>query len=262
MGNDWASQSTVALFFSYSHNDGLVKQIVERAVSACNNRDGAPKLQMFIDERSILPGEVWRGEIEDGLQRTEIFLPCITPNYLLSRECAREFNLFEAFRRESGGQRVCVPLFWGDVPAAYLNLPDFQRDVYDAVRDINGYDASAFVKSLSAEREQLIVSELSSKLCVVAEKIVRARNVGSGVGESPRHRGPLPGAWSVGVDGFGDNKIAVIKVVRDISHLELRRAKEAVERGQVFVSGVDYETARGYAREIEMAGGTACISPA
>lgn len=92
MGNDWASRSTVALFFSYSHNDGLVKQIVERAVSACNNRDGAPKLKMFIDERSILPGEVWRGEIEDGLRRTEIFLPCITPNET-ARGYAREIEM-------------------------------------------------------------------------------------------------------------------------------------------------------------------------
>ena len=61
--------------------------------------------------------------------------------------------------------------------------------------------------------------------------------------------------FDVVLEGFGDNKIAVIKVVREITGLGLKEAKEAVEGVPTPVAeGVDKEKAEEIKSKLEDAG--------
>ena len=58
-----------------------------------------------------------------------------------------------------------------------------------------------------------------------------------------------------GLEGFGDNKIAVIKVVREITGLGLKEAKEAVEGApKAIQEGVNKEKAEEIKAKLEEAG--------
>jgi len=66
--------------------------------------------------------------------------------------------------------------------------------------------------------------------------------------------------FDVILDGFGDKKIAVIKVVRAITGLGLKEAKECVEGVPAAIKeGVSKEDAEKVKAELEEAGGSASI---
>jgi len=80
----------------------------------------------------------------------------------------------------------------------------------------------------------------------------------------PADAGPAAEAeqteFTVVLDGFGDKKIAVIKVVRAITSLGLKEAKELVESVPANIKeGVSKEDAEKVKAELEEAGGAASI---
>lgn len=66
--------------------------------------------------------------------------------------------------------------------------------------------------------------------------------------------------FDVVLEGFGDNKIAVIKAVRDLTGLGLKEAKEAVEGApNTLIEGADKDKAEEAKAKIEEAGGTVTL---
>ena len=65
--------------------------------------------------------------------------------------------------------------------------------------------------------------------------------------------------FDVVLDGFGDNKIAVIKVVRELTGIGLKEAKEAVEKGGVLIEGAAKDKAEEAKAKIEAVGGAASL---
>ncbi|MCL2339927.1 MAG: 50S ribosomal protein L7/L12 [Actinomycetia bacterium] len=62
-------------------------------------------------------------------------------------------------------------------------------------------------------------------------------------------------SFDVMLDGFGDNKIAVIKVVRELTGLGLKEAKDAVEAApKAILEGVDKAKADEAAEKLKEAG--------
>ena len=68
-------------------------------------------------------------------------------------------------------------------------------------------------------------------------------------------------SFDVVLEGFGDAKIAVIKVVRELTGLGLKEAKDAVEAApKPILQGVDKAKADEAKSKIEEAGGVATIA--
>jgi large subunit ribosomal protein L7/L12 len=67
-------------------------------------------------------------------------------------------------------------------------------------------------------------------------------------------------SFDVILDGFGDAKIAVIKVVRELTGLGLKEAKDAVEAApKPILEGVDKDKAEEAKAKIDEAGGAASV---
>lgn len=76
---------------------------------------------------------------------------------------------------------------------------------------------------------------------------------GGGGGDAPAEQTE----FDVVLTGFGDNKIAVIKVVRAVTGLGLKEAKEVVESApKALKEGISKEDAEKLKEEVEGAGGT------
>ena len=66
--------------------------------------------------------------------------------------------------------------------------------------------------------------------------------------------------FDVELTAFGDNKIAVIKVVRSLTNLGLKEAKEAVESApKVILEGAKKEDAEDAKKQLEEAGATVTL---
>ena len=66
--------------------------------------------------------------------------------------------------------------------------------------------------------------------------------------------------FDVELTSFGENKIAVIKVVRKLTGLGLKEAKEAVEKApNVIVEGANTDDAEAAKKELEEAGATVTL---
>ena len=66
--------------------------------------------------------------------------------------------------------------------------------------------------------------------------------------------------FDVNLDDFGAQKIAVIKVVRKLTNLGLKEAKEAVEKApNVIVEGANKDDAEAAKKELEEAGATVTL---
>lgn len=86
--------------------------------------------------------------------------------------------------------------------------------------------------------------------------VVMAAPTGDGGGEAAAEQTE----FDVVLDGFGDKKIAVIKVVRSITGLGLKEAKELVEGVPANIKeGISKEDAEKVKAELEEAGGAASI---
>ena len=83
---------------------------------------------------------------------------------------------------------------------------------------------------------------------------------GAGGGEDGGGAAEEQTEFDVSLDGFGDNKIAVIKVVRTATGLGLKEAKEAVEGAPTKIKeGVSKEDAEKLKAELEEAGASVSI---
>ena len=65
--------------------------------------------------------------------------------------------------------------------------------------------------------------------------------------------------FDVNLDDFGAQKIAVIKVVRKLTNLGLKEAKEAVEKKGTLMEGVKKDEAEAAKKELEEAGASVSL---
>jgi large subunit ribosomal protein L7/L12 len=112
-------------------------------------------------------------------------------------------------------------------------------------------DVLEFISNLSVLELSELVKEFEEKFGVSAAPVMVA---GAGGGEAAA-AGEEKTEFDVVLDDAGAKKINVIKVVRALTGLGLKEAKEACETaGSVIKEGVDKETAEAAKKDLEEAG--------
>lgn len=104
------------LFVSYSHNDETYLSELEKHLSTL-------KREKLIDtwcDRKITPGKNWEGEIDDALQRSDVIVFLISPDFIASEYCI-EKEVAAALERHSRGDAVVIPIVVR--PVDWLSTP-------------------------------------------------------------------------------------------------------------------------------------------
>jgi large subunit ribosomal protein L7/L12 len=121
-------------------------------------------------------------------------------------------------------------------------------DIVEALKEMPALELSELVKDL----EEVFGVSAAAPVAVAAPAAGGA-DAGAGAAEEKSN-------FDVVLEGFGDNKIAVIKAVRDITGLGLKEAKDAVEGApSTIVEGADKDKAEEAKSKIEEAGGTVTL---
>jgi hypothetical protein len=92
------TNSTNAGFWGYAHLDdkadgGRVTRLAQK-IRLEYQALTTQELEIFVDRTSLSWGEQWRARINDSLQTTTFYIPIITPNFIDSQECRKEFLTF------------------------------------------------------------------------------------------------------------------------------------------------------------------------
>lgn len=115
-----------------------------------------------------------------------------------------------------------------------------REEIIEALKEMSLLEASELVKDI----EETFGVSAAAPVAVAAA----APAEGGAVAEEKTD-------FDVVLEGFGDNKIAVIKVVREITGLGLKEAKEAVEGApKAIQEGVNKEKAEEIKAKLEEAG--------
>ena len=115
-----------------------------------------------------------------------------------------------------------------------------KEEIIEALKEMTLLEASELVKMIE---EEFGVS-------AAAPVAVAAAPAGGEAGAAEEKTD-----FDVVLEGFGDNKIAVIKVVRELTSLGLKEAKEAVESApKAIIEGAKKEDAEAAKEKLEAAG--------
>ena len=129
--------------------------------------------------------------------------------------------------------------------------------------EITRSDVITYLERASMLEISELIKEIEEKFGVkaAAPQAVVAPVAGAATGGAPAEAEAEKTEFNVVLKAVGDNKIQVIKVVRELTALGLKEAKELVEGAPKTVKeGVKKEEAEGMKKKLEEAGATAEIS--
>ena len=129
--------------------------------------------------------------------------------------------------------------------------------------EITRSDVISYLERASMLEISELIKEIEEKFGVkaAAPQVVAAPVVGAAAGGAPAEAEAEKTEFNVVLKAVGDNKIQVIKVVRELTALGLKEAKELVEGAPKTVKeDVKKEEAEGMKKKLEEAGATAEIS--
>ena len=116
-----------------------------------------------------------------------------------------------------------------------------REEIIEALKEMSLLEASELVKDI----EETFGVSAAAPVAVAA-----APAAGAAAAEEKSE-------FDVVLEGFGDNKIAVIKVVRELTSLGLKEAKEVVESApKAVLEGAKKEDAEAAKKQLEEAGAT------
>ena len=123
-----------------------------------------------------------------------------------------------------------------------------REEILEALKEMSLLEASELVKDI----EETFGVSAAAPVAVAAAPAAGG-DAGAAGGEDKSE-------FDVVLEGFGDNKIGVIKAIRDITGLGLKEAKEMVEGAPATVQeGVAKEAAEEMKAKIEEAGGACTL---
>jgi parallel beta-helix repeat protein len=115
------AEKTFAAFFSYVHADDehdngrltAIRKWLEEEISAQTGET----FEIFQDRDDIHWGHAWEERINGTLDNSTFLLAAITPRYLKSEYCRKEFERFTERERKLGRNDLILPLLYMDTPA-------------------------------------------------------------------------------------------------------------------------------------------------
>src|SRR3712207_1070134 len=102
---------TFKAFFSYAHIDAradpqLVEALTRTLEDRVNVKLASDTFEIWRDTEGLRTGDRWDPKIEAALRASDVLIVLLTPRWLGSDYCRREYRTFEAVEPNLGGEFV------------------------------------------------------------------------------------------------------------------------------------------------------------
>lgn len=90
------------IFCSYAHSDNddsWVDDLVQ-ALDRMTRKLSGVSLKIFVDRESLITADIWEKKIQTALQSSNLLIAVISPSYIKSEWCRKEWNIFNAKENE------------------------------------------------------------------------------------------------------------------------------------------------------------------
>ena len=164
-------------FFSYTHRDAEVDpDIVEAFSSELEKRVDAKlvnaRFEFWRDKDKLQVGDYWDQRIEGAIYTSHIFIVVLTPKWISSDYCRKEFEAFEKIEtaRNSGG--YVIPIYARDIERQAKFLEPEQKQLLDRLKRIQYQQVipKQFARLSDHERIELIES-VADPICDMLDRL-------------------------------------------------------------------------------------------
>lgn len=105
MGGHLSARRAFSAFFSYAHHDeeadaDLIQTLAAKLEKKVNAITTAGRLVIWKDTTHLRAGEQWNSRIEDQIRSSDILIVLVSPSWIMSAYCAKEFREFLEFEKD------------------------------------------------------------------------------------------------------------------------------------------------------------------
>jgi hypothetical protein len=164
-------------FFSYTHRDAEVDpQIVEAFSSELEKRVDAKLInasfEIWRDKEKLQTGDYWDQKIEGAIGASHIFIVVLTPKWISSNYCRKEFEAFEKIEAERNSGGYIIPIYARDIERQARFLDAEQRELLGRIKRIQYQQIipKQFARLLGHERIDLIEA-VADPICDMLDRL-------------------------------------------------------------------------------------------
>lgn len=112
---------SVKLFISYCHRDEILRQQLDKHLAPLKGQ----KVVEAWHDRQIRAGEEWANQIDANLNKADIILLLVSPDFVASDYCSK-IELEQAVKRHEAGEAIVVPVILEPCDWSWLPFAKFQ----------------------------------------------------------------------------------------------------------------------------------------
>jgi hypothetical protein len=148
-------------FFSYAHHDArtypsLFKDFTTRLEGRVGSRLTNARFAIWRDEGGLRTGELWNDKIETELRRSDVLIVLLTPQWIDSDYCRKEYSIFEEVEASRAVGQYVAPILALPIDQQKKHFTSQQEDIYARIADRQFFKAINFLNLNGARRNSKI----------------------------------------------------------------------------------------------------------
>ena len=170
-------ERTFKSFLSYARQDAdtdphLVSALSKNLTGRVNGMLTNAQFTIFRDSTHVTTGSLWESSIEEALRSSDILIVLLTPRWINSKWCRKEYLLFEEIESDRNVGPCVIPILAKDLERQIPNFTDDQRDVYNRIlqRQIAPLLSTDFLRQNDAERT-IHIEKIADDITGIVERI-------------------------------------------------------------------------------------------
>jgi hypothetical protein len=174
-----AEQEIFRGFSSYARDDGetdpqLITALTTELERRVNARLVNARLTIWRDTERLKTGKRWDDAIEGELRSADVLIVLLTPRWIGSEYCRKEFEIFEALESSRRTGNYVLPILGRPIAQQESRLKTEQRDVLSRIRQRQHFQvfATDFLK-LPRARRNAEIDKIAEHIAGMIEKIER-----------------------------------------------------------------------------------------
>jgi TIR domain len=165
-------------FFSYAHHDGqsdpsLITDFTTRLESRVASRLTNARFAIWRDKDALRVGERWNDKIEAQLRSADVLIVLLTPRWIESDYCRKEYSIFEEVEAARTVGEYVVPILARPIEQQEKYFTPQQKDIYERIAKRQRFNAIDFISLPRARRN----AEIDKMADDVAGMIDRLRDL-------------------------------------------------------------------------------------